>query len=230
MSDQLQQRPTADAATPTNGHATPGLNGQAHGHQHSEQLPPAAATDSLGAVPPPGANGTPPPASNRVPEELTRFVDTLFDRRRDKISVRPTETWTENGQKKSRVIHALALMETPDTLASPNHWSWLSTRAATARANLFFGVCPRPKKGCDRAWHIRTVRALWADLDHCTPGETLKRCEKAGLPRPSIITNSGNGVHLYWLLTEPYLIYDAGDPRPIGQYWVPAKRRDGISS
>lgn len=100
-------------------------------------------------------------------------------------------------------------------------------RAAEERANLFFGVCPRPRKGCERAWHIRTVPALWADIDHCTPDEAVQRCEKAGLPRPSIIVNSGHGVHLYWLLVEPYVIDDAGLPRPIGQYWVPARRADG---
>ena len=32
--------------------------------------------------------------------------------------------------------------------------------------------------------------------------------------------NSGNGVHLYWLLDTPYLIDDAGDPPPVQTEWI----------
>jgi hypothetical protein len=32
---------------------------------------------------------------------------------------------------------------------------------------------------------------------------------------------------LYWKLTEPYVIDDAGPVRPIGQFWVDAKQADG---
>ena len=32
---------------------------------------------------------------------------------------------------------------------------------------------------------------------------------------PSIIVNSGNGVHLYWLLDTPYEIDDVGMPPPV---------------
>ena len=32
--------------------------------------------------------------------------------------------------------------------------------------------------------------------------------------------NSGNGVQLYWLLEEPYLIDDAGDPPAIETEWT----------
>jgi hypothetical protein len=59
------------------------------------------------------------------------------------------------------------------------------------------------------------VRVLWSDVDHCTVEEAIERCKAAGLPEPSIIVASGNGAHLYWLLTEAYLIDDAGDPQPV---------------
>ena len=36
----------------------------------------------------------------------------------------------------------------------------------------------------------------------------------------SIIVASGNGVHLYWLLDQPHLIDDAGDPPAIETEWV----------
>lgn len=85
-------------------------------------------------------------------------------------------------------------------------------------ANVFFGVCPRFDNGgkYDRAWQIRTVRALWADLDDCDPAMALKRCAESVplIPEPSIVVKSGNGVHLYWLLDSEYVI-DDGDQRPI---------------
>src|SRR5262249_31414446 len=62
---------------------------------------------------------------------------------------------------------------------------------------------------------IRTVRVLWADLDHCMPDEALERCRSASLPEPSIVVRSGAGVHLYWLLDEPFLIDDVGEPPPV---------------
>ena len=59
------------------------------------------------------------------------------------------------------------------------------------------------------------VRVLWIDVDHCTVDEALDRCKTAGLPEPSILVASGNGVHLYWILAEAYVIDDAADPPPV---------------
>jgi hypothetical protein len=89
--------------------------------------------------------------------------------------------------------------------------------AEQEKANLFFGVCPRygGKRLFDMAWQIRTVRALWADLDFCATDEALERCRLQDLPTPSAVVRSGNGVHLYWFLTQPYQIDDAGVPPPV---------------
>jgi hypothetical protein len=178
------------------------------------------------AVPPPGERGEPEPEVAPTPEGLVRFLQALFDRR-DKIVVRPIETWTENGKKKSRVVHHMVRLEWLSGLTAAGYWASRVNLATQERANLFFGVCPRPKKGCDRAWQIRTVRCLWSDIDHCAPEEAVERCDKAGLPRPSVVVRSGNGAHFYWLLSEPYLIDDAGDPRPVKQDWIEARRADG---
>jgi hypothetical protein len=109
-------------------------------------------------------------------------------------------------------------------------WEWLLQRSEREKANLFFGICPRFGKNeqYDLAWQIRVVRVLWADLDHCTVEEALQRCDKAGLPRPSVIVRSGHGVHLYWLLAKPFLIDDAGDPPPVFKDFidqVPGKKK-----
>jgi len=54
--------------------------------------------------------------------------------------------------------------------------------------------------------------SAWADLDGVTVAEALNRIDKAGLPKPSIIINSGHGIHLYWILVEAFIIDDAGEP------------------
>ena len=79
----------------------------------------------------------------------------------------------------------------------------------------------------DLAWQIRTVRALWTDIDYVSVEEVRERIAKADMPLPSIIVNSGNGVHLYWLLDTPYLIDDAGDPPPVHTDWIqgPGERK-----
>lgn len=90
-------------------------------------------------------------------------------------------------------------------------------RAEKTKANVFFGTCPRfgGHGKYDLAWQIRVVRTLWSDVDHCTPDEVIKKCKAAKLPEPSIVVNSGHGVHLYWVLDVPYVIDDVPDPQPV---------------
>ncbi len=150
------------------------------------------------------------PAAVNVP---TAFLSALFDPR-DHILIRPIETWTEDGKKHARTLYKQTRVLRAKDLAHPNVWRKFLEMSATERANLFFGVCPRPGPNHDLAWQIRVARVLWADVDHCTADEALKRCAAAGLPRPSIIVCSGNGVHLYWLLVEPYVIDDGLNEPP----------------
>jgi hypothetical protein len=148
---------------------------------------------------------------------LVRFLSALFEPQ-DRIVVRPIEVWVDagTGKKCSRVIYRAVRHPTRQRLLESGFFNVALRIAEVQRANLFFGVCPRVGGDgqYDLAWQVRTVRVLWADLDHCTPEEALARCAAAGLPRPSVVVSSGNGVHLYWLLEEPYLIDDAGGPPP----------------
>jgi hypothetical protein len=132
----------------------------------------------------------------------------------DYVLVRPTETWVEGNRKRSLVLYKSTRWQRASFLATAGPWQSLLNIAQANCANLLFGVCPRlgPKGQFDLSWQIRTVRVLWADLDHCTVEDALKRCQDAGLPRPSIVVRSGNGVHLYWILSEPYLIDDVEKP------------------
>jgi P4 family phage/plasmid primase-like protien len=158
-----------------------------------------------------------PDGPTALPPETAQFLGALFDPK-DLVLVRFIETWTEGGKKRSRTVYrATRYWQAGWLLKATCHWPFILQTAAAQQANVFFGVCPRLGDGgrFDLAWQVRTARVLWADLDHCAFAEALARCEAAGLPRPSVIVCSGNGVHLYWILAEPYLIDDAGDPPPV---------------
>ncbi|HEX5269359.1 MAG TPA: phage/plasmid primase, P4 family [Gemmataceae bacterium] len=190
---------------------------------------PAFGASLAGAEsPPPSGAGGPSAAASPiappVPPALAAFIEALF-LPEDTVVIRPIETWTEGGKKASRVAYKIIRYTRAKKLATDGRlWARILNEAQGEKANLFFGVCPRFRsdrnKNYDRAFQIRVVRVLWADLDCCTPDEALARCEKADLPRPSIIVSSGHGVHLYWLLAEPYPIDDVGDPPAISQEWI----------
>jgi hypothetical protein len=139
-------------------------------------------------------------------DEPVEFLGAVF-KPSDLALIRVIEVWTTaDCKKKSRIVRTQHL--TVEDLASPETWQRFLQIAERSKANLFFGVCPRTRPNADKARDIRLVRVLWADLDHCTPEEALRRCADAALPPPSVVVNSGHGVHLYWLLLEPYQIDD----------------------
>lgn len=86
--------------------------------------------------------------------------------------------------------------------------------------NVFFGICPREKMkpGVES---IRYITALWAGLDlgpdgysgrkqHFThPSHAAKAIRSFPLA-PSVIVESGKGIHLYWLLDDVVPITDFG--------------------
>ncbi len=138
-----------------------------------------------------------------IEAQRNAYLTAMFEPN-DQITIRPIETWTENDAKKSHVLFdqiAIALLS-----------DWLDGRLASTidavsaqQGNVFIGVCPRQAGDgtFELAWQIPTVRCLWADIDHCQPNEVLERiAADANLPEPSILVASGNGCHVYWLLSE----------------------------
>lgn len=172
------------------------------------------------------AEASPPASETTTPPEPVRtalaFLGALFEPD-DRILIRPIETWTEGGRKRSLVGYHQTRHWPAEAAYLAPRLPHLFEEAADKRFNLFFGVCPRFAGGgqFDLAWQIRRVRTLWADLDHVTVEEARVRFERAGVPEPSILLNSGHGVHAYWLLDETYLIDDVGDPPPVLMEWVP---------
>src|SRR5205823_300834 len=94
----------------------------------------------------------------------------------------------------------------------------------------YFGASPRVKasRQFDRAFQIRTVRVLWAEIDNVTPEEAGQRCEAAGLPHPSATNQCGRRLQLYWFLDEPYRIDDVDDPLAVQTEFIdrgPGKKK-----
>ncbi|MDP6779951.1 MAG: DNA-primase RepB domain-containing protein, partial [Candidatus Latescibacteria bacterium] len=73
------------------------------------------------------------------------------------------------------------------------------------KRNVYFGVALRSGKTGDED-HAVLLPALWADVDAKDHGGDRKLAAKAIAAfelQPSIIVDSGNGFHLYWILKEP---------------------------
>ncbi len=174
---------------------------------------------------------TTPPA---ITEGVT-FLEAIFPPG-SMVNIRPIETW-KSGTRNPRtsrvdyegVQHVLLGIKNGD--GQFHHSSdWLKgrlqrvvDRAARERTNVFFGTCSRAGSGgkYDRAWQIREVALLWADIDDTHDlAELKKRIKSAGLPGPSIINDSGHGFHVFWILGVPYRIDDCGDPPPVQREWV----------
>ena len=165
-----------------------------------------------------------------APEPVRRLFAEIYVPA-DLVLQRQIETWKDaagKGRTQSRILYHSDAHSTAWEIARRGEaWESACLMAERDFGNQFFGVCPRVRGKCrvpgtngegwrwmswDHACQIRVVRCLWADIDYCTVGEALERCRAAGLPRPTAIVASGHGVHLYWVLAEPYLIDDAGEP------------------
>ena len=80
-----------------------------------------------------------------------------------------------------------------------------------AHLGAFFGVALRSQESLkDRkgdAAHCQTLTSLFVDADFCHLGEdeTRKRIAAAPLP-PSMVVESGGGLHAYWILAQPFYL------------------------
>lgn len=87
------------------------------------------------------------------------------------------------------------------------------------RQNIHPSVNPRfrmPAGGRGKNSDVNSFLALWNDIDFHGQetsvrrawGELLERYTLAGI-RPSVIIESGRGIHAYWLLDKPYVVAEA---------------------
>ena len=73
------------------------------------------------------------------------------------------------------------------------------------RLGAFYGVLPRCRHGGGKAADVDGGACVWVDIDFedFARGEQQARDLLAGFPaQPSIVVNSGHGLHAYWLLYD----------------------------
>lgn len=134
---------------------------------------------------------------NQSPQgQFERFFAALF-RPDELVELRLIESWTSRGKRRSRVAAPPRWIPAGQLLGE---YDELVKFAESPRANIYFGVCPRPNEGDAVDQSITTVRCLWCDIDDVTAREARRRWKVAEIPQPSLVVHSGGGVHAYWLL------------------------------
>ena len=139
---------------------------------------------------------------------LRHFLFALFAES-DIVEIRPIEVWRSatTGTRCSRVIDHERRWLTRDGIITA--FNELESLNLKQRANIFMGVNPRANVGGASQADVASCRCLWADMDYVTPEVARWRCHEVGIPDPSIVVDSGTGVHLYWLLREPMTISES---------------------
>ena len=121
--------------------------------------------------------------------QLEQFLSTLF-LPGELIEIRLIESWVSRGKKKSRVVRTAQWLQR-DAIVS--QYRKMTGFVRRERANVYFGVCPRPRSGDAQDDRIRSVRCLWCDIDNVTPKEAFDRWSRGAVPSPSIVVSSGSG-------------------------------------
>jgi hypothetical protein len=67
---------------------------------------------------------------------------------------------------------------------------------------VYTGVLPRSQRR-GRADDVPLGTCLWVDIDNASPEVGAEMVRRAGLPPPSMVVNSGGGLHCYWCLPLP---------------------------
>lgn len=81
---------------------------------------------------------------------------------------------------------------------------WISSAQAEGRS-VYVGVNPRRCVRGAKEADVALARAVCVDIEDTSSAAVLLELRGLALPEPSIIVQSGGGVHLYWLLEEPLL-------------------------
>ncbi|MCY2953777.1 MAG: DNA-primase RepB domain-containing protein [Planctomycetota bacterium] len=96
------------------------------------------------------------------------------------------------GEVSRRYVLAEKLHEQIGHLGKQNAAGW----------NVYVGVNPRVRHGGTAA-DVKFARCIFSDFDKTTIEAVLAKLAKLKLPPPTLIVNSGHGVHVYWRLDEP---------------------------
>lgn len=124
--------------------------------------------------------------------ELKRFIECIF-KPDDIIEFRllkkvGSDTKVLNTWHKASEAHRQA-----DTLIAQNNAGW----------NIYVGANSRKKNGGATADDVSVARCLFVDFDHTTEAKVQETLDELGFPPPTLLMNSGHGIHAYWRIQEP---------------------------
>src|SRR5262245_31242125 len=143
-------------------------------------------------------NKSPHSTTTATPEEADRreFLTLLFgEEPAGLIEVRPI---LPNGDKLASARLRAFAPTIDDALAAID-------RAAKAGANIYVGVATRRDASSGEKSNLHTVRAAWVDADLKSDedrAEFFARLEACPF-KPSLIVETGGGVHVYWIFDKP---------------------------
>lgn len=127
------------------------------------------------------------------------FLKTFFDRKRETDYIEIRCVWGKSGDVKS------FFYRTVDEI----NWSHLE-KLNRKGFNIYFSVCPRKRKGGKKK-DVSQMLCLWADID-LKDGSDVESVKEKVLRKfpfdlyPSIISFSGHGLQLFWLLEKPHQV------------------------
>lgn len=82
-------------------------------------------------------------------------------------------------------------------------WVWKANTHSRHKCQPFFGSNPRRGHGQDRAEGTAHANCYFADWEGVTAEQAIELILAAGLPLPTVMMESGRGVHAYWRLHDP---------------------------
>jgi hypothetical protein len=127
---------------------------------------------------------------------MTDFLGTLWSRNPSQLPL----------YGELRLIRNGVVRQKWQTLVHGDDYSFLDFPEDSAGWDVFFGVLPRHQDDGSAASCVKETYVLWADVDaKAHGGEKLAAFLALGQARlaPSILVDSGNGLHCYWLLGDP---------------------------
>jgi len=128
-------------------------------------------------------------------EQIKQVVDSIFFpddvvevRRVNRVTHKADSTWHKAGD----------LPELVEMFSTCNAKGW----------DIYIGANPRPHTGAKGDACIELARCLFVDFDNTMLYDAIQRVTDCGLPDPTVIVESGHGVHCWWRFDEAFTDLD----------------------
>lgn len=134
-------------------------------------------------------------------EQVERFVKAVFERG-DLVEVRVLPSGEQRWIKAADLPSIVPELENRNR-SGQNVYVGANPRNAPGTPGIKKKDCTadRPCGACAKC--VALARCLFVDFDGISVDEALRRIDEAGLAWPTVIMESGHGVHFWWRLDEP---------------------------